>query len=177
MDVLWISVGLCDNPGYLQALYENLLVELPMADFFLSKILGQANASLDVHHMASLDPVLHKNLLYLRHYEGDVTDLGLDFTIVSSELGETKVTSKKTSTKRIRFKTDWETLFEYITKSYSSVLKKRRLLLSERITTTKNMTGVSMTIFTDFYFCSVGHYIFQTVLIDCTNFGLCRSKS
>lgn len=78
-----------------KALYENLLVELPMADFFLSKILGQANASLDVHHMASLDPVLHKNLLYLRHYEGDVTDLGLDFTIVSSELGETKVEELK----------------------------------------------------------------------------------
>ena len=62
-----------------------------MADFFLSKILGQASASLDVHHLASLDPVLHKNLLYLRHYDGDVTELGLDFTIVSSELGETKV--------------------------------------------------------------------------------------
>ena len=74
-----------------QALYENLLVELPMADFFLSKLLGQASASLDVHHLASLDPVLHKNLLYLRHYDGDVTDLGLDFTIVSSELGETRV--------------------------------------------------------------------------------------
>lgn len=62
-----------------------------MADFFLSKILGQASASLDVHHLASLDPVLHKNLLYLRHYDGDVTELGLDFTIVSSELGETRV--------------------------------------------------------------------------------------
>lgn len=62
-----------------------------MADFFLSKILGQASASLDVHNLASLDPVLHKNLLYLRHYDGDVTELGLDFTIVSSELGETRV--------------------------------------------------------------------------------------
>lgn len=72
-------------------MYENLLVELPMADFFLSKILGQASASLDVHHLASLDPVLHKNLLSLRHYDGDVADLGLDFTIVSSELGETRV--------------------------------------------------------------------------------------
>ncbi|XP_046457732.1 ubiquitin-protein ligase E3C-like isoform X1 [Daphnia pulex] len=78
-----------------KALYENLLVELPMADFFLSKILGQASASLDVHHLASLDPVLHKNLLYLRHYDGDVTELGLDFTIVSSELGETRVEELK----------------------------------------------------------------------------------
>ena len=62
-----------------------------MADFFLSKLLGQASASLDVHHLASLDPVLHKNLLYLRHYDGDVSELGLDFTIVSNELGETRV--------------------------------------------------------------------------------------
>lgn len=62
-----------------------------MADFFLSKLLGQASASLDVHHLASLDPVLHKNLLYLRHYDGDVAELGLDFTIVSNELGETRV--------------------------------------------------------------------------------------
>ena len=75
----------------LQALYENLLVELPLADFFLSKLLGDATGILDVHHLASLDPVLHKNLLYLRHYKGDVADLGLDFTTVSNELGETKV--------------------------------------------------------------------------------------
>lgn len=78
-----------------KALYENLLVELPMADFFLSKLLGQASASLDVHHLASLDPVLHKNLLYLRHYDGDVSELGLDFTIVSNELGETRVEELK----------------------------------------------------------------------------------
>ncbi len=74
-----------------------------MADFFLSKILGQASASLDVHHLASLDPVLHKNLLYLRHYDGDVTELGLDFTIVSSELGETRVNLSGLSTTSLLF--------------------------------------------------------------------------
>jgi len=65
-----------------------------MADFFLSKILGQASACLDVHHLASLDPVLHKNLLYLRNYDGDVSELCLDFTIVSSELGKPRVSLK-----------------------------------------------------------------------------------
>jgi len=78
-----------------KALYENLLVELPLADFFLSKLLGHATGTLDVHHLASLDPVLHKNLLFLRHYKGDVTDLGLDFTTVSNELGETKIEELK----------------------------------------------------------------------------------
>ena len=72
-------------------MYEKLLVELPLAPFFLSKLLVHASSSLDIHHLASLDPVLHKNLLYLRHYEGNVSELGLDFTIVLSELGETKV--------------------------------------------------------------------------------------
>jgi len=78
-----------------KALYENLLVELPLADFFLSKLLGDATGILDVHHLASLDPVLHKNLLYLRNYKGDVADLGLDFTTVSNELGETKIEELK----------------------------------------------------------------------------------
>ena len=69
-----------------KALYENLLVELPFAEFFLSKIVG-TQSDVDVHHLASLDPIMYRNLLYLKSYKGDVTDLGLDFTILSDELG------------------------------------------------------------------------------------------
>ena len=65
----------------LQALYENMLVELPLASFFLSKLLGQKSANVDIDHLQSLDPMLYKNLLYLKNYDGDVQDLGLDFTI------------------------------------------------------------------------------------------------
>lgn len=61
-----------------------------MAEFFLSKVVGR-HSDVDMHHLASLDPVMYRNLLYLKNYDGDVTDLGLDFTVVHDELGETKV--------------------------------------------------------------------------------------
>lgn len=73
-----------------KALYENLLVELPLAEFFLSKLAGK-HSDVDVHQLASLDPDLHKNLMSLKAYEGDVADLGLDFTVVCDELGEKRV--------------------------------------------------------------------------------------
>lgn len=65
-------------------------MELPLAEFFLSKLIGR-NSDVGVHHLASLDPVMYKNLLFLKNYEGDVSELGLDFTVVNDELGETKV--------------------------------------------------------------------------------------
>ncbi|XP_011496921.1 PREDICTED: ubiquitin-protein ligase E3C [Ceratosolen solmsi marchali] len=77
-----------------KALYENLLAELPFAEFFLSKIVG-TQSDVDVHHLASLDPIMYRNLLYLKSYKGDVTDLGLDFTILSDELGERRVDELK----------------------------------------------------------------------------------
>jgi len=73
-----------------KAIYENMLVELPFASFFLSKLLGRHSANVDIDHLNSLDPVLYRNLLSLKKYDGDVTDLGLDFTVVNEELGENK---------------------------------------------------------------------------------------
>lgn len=66
------------------------MVELPLADFFLSKLAGK-QSDVDVHQLASLDPELHRNLLSLKAYDGDVEELGLDFTVVENELGETNV--------------------------------------------------------------------------------------
>ncbi|KAF7992978.1 hypothetical protein HCN44_005759 [Aphidius gifuensis] len=77
-----------------KAIYENLLVELPFAEFFLSKIVGK-QSDVDVHHLASLDPVMYRNLLYLKSYSGDVSDLGLDFTVLSDELGERRIDELK----------------------------------------------------------------------------------
>lgn len=86
----WLINVLIFNVILFQALYENLLVELPLAEFFLSKLVGRYS-DVDVHHLASLDPIMYRNLLYLKNYEGDVADLGLDFTAVSDEFGETTV--------------------------------------------------------------------------------------
>lgn len=78
-----------------KALFENLLVELPLAEFFLSKLAGRHSDIIDIHQLISLDPVLHRNLMSLKAYEGDVSDLGLDFTVVCDEYGETKVENLK----------------------------------------------------------------------------------
>ena len=75
----------------MKALYENLLVEIPLASFFLCKLLGKGD-SVDIHHLKSLDPVVYRNLLELRTYEGDVSELDLDFTTVSEVLGQAEVT-------------------------------------------------------------------------------------
>lgn len=93
-----------------KALYENLLVEIPLAEFFLSKLVGRYS-DVDVHHLASLDPIMYRNLLSLKSYEGDVTDLGLDFTVLNDELGERRVDELKsggsnipvTATNRIEY--------------------------------------------------------------------------
>uniref|UniRef100_G3SSB3 HECT-type E3 ubiquitin transferase n=1 Tax=Loxodonta africana TaxID=9785 RepID=G3SSB3_LOXAF len=77
-----------------KALYENMLVELPFASFFLSKLLG-TSADVDIHHLASLDPEVYKNLLFLKSYEGDVEELGLNFTVVNNDLGEAQVVELK----------------------------------------------------------------------------------
>ncbi|XP_036720050.1 ubiquitin-protein ligase E3C isoform X5 [Balaenoptera musculus] len=83
-----------------KALYENMLVELPFAGFFLSKLLG-TSADVDIHHLASLDPEVYKNLLFLKSYEGDVEELGLNFTVVNNDLGEAQVVELKPGGKDI----------------------------------------------------------------------------
>uniref|UniRef100_A0A3B1JBY5 Ubiquitin-protein ligase E3C n=2 Tax=Astyanax mexicanus TaxID=7994 RepID=A0A3B1JBY5_ASTMX len=83
-----------------KALYENMLVELPFASFFLSKLLG-TSADVDIHHLASLDPEMYRNLLFMKSYEGDVEDLGLNFTVVNNDLGEAQVVELKPGGKDI----------------------------------------------------------------------------
>ncbi|XP_071954311.1 ubiquitin-protein ligase E3C-like isoform X2 [Antedon mediterranea] len=73
-----------------KALYENMLVEIPFASFFLSKILTRHTGDVDIHHLASLDPLMYKNLLYLRDYDGDVSSLYLNFVVTDSQMGETQ---------------------------------------------------------------------------------------
>ncbi|XP_028139007.1 ubiquitin-protein ligase E3C [Diabrotica virgifera virgifera] len=75
-----------------KAIFENILVDLPVAEFFLAKLLVDRAPA---HYLKSLDPVLYRNLLYLRDYNGDISDLGLDFTTVNNDLGETRVMELK----------------------------------------------------------------------------------
>lgn len=56
-----------------KALYEGVLVDLPLAGFFLSKLLSRHNY---VDDLPSLDPELYRNLMVLKTYDGDVRNLG-----------------------------------------------------------------------------------------------------
>lgn len=79
-----------------KALFENLLVELPLAEFFLSKLAGRHADIIDIHQLVSLDPDMHKNLMKLKVYnENDFKELGLDFTVVCDDLGDTRVVDLK----------------------------------------------------------------------------------
>lgn len=86
-----------------KAIFENILVDLPLAEFFLAKLLVDRASA---HYLKSLDPVLYRNLLYLRDYKGDVQDLGLDFTNVTMDLGETKVVDLKPDGRNIAVTND-----------------------------------------------------------------------
>ena len=41
-------------------MYEGMLVELPFASFFLSKILSRSRGDVDFHHVESLDPEMYR---------------------------------------------------------------------------------------------------------------------
>ena len=43
-----------------QALYENMLVELPFASFFSCKLLSKHGTDIDIHHLESLDPEVYR---------------------------------------------------------------------------------------------------------------------
>ncbi|XP_065314601.1 ubiquitin-protein ligase E3C-like isoform X2 [Gordionus sp. m RMFG-2023] len=94
-----------------KALYENLLVELPLAHFFLSKILDsfknlrhtsldkKANYSdsttcyrnTDLNDLRSIEPVLYKNLMYLARYPkpDEIESVFLlDFSVLEDRFGK-----------------------------------------------------------------------------------------
>jgi len=71
-----------------KAIYEGILLDLPLAGFFLKKFQSLRNN--DISDLSSLDPELYKQLMFLRSYEGDVSELALTFSITSSEMGQTR---------------------------------------------------------------------------------------
>ena len=68
-----------------KALYEGILVELPLAHFFLNKLLGRPNQVGDLY---SLDPELARHLMSIKQYavEDVIDDLCLNF-VMTEEYG------------------------------------------------------------------------------------------
>ncbi|XP_018332140.1 ubiquitin-protein ligase E3B isoform X2 [Agrilus planipennis] len=73
-----------------KAVYEGIVVDVPFASFFLSQVLGQTAQALYscVDELPSLDADLYRSLNYIKHYEGDVSELDLSFTADEDCLGK-----------------------------------------------------------------------------------------
>ena len=82
---------MCVRVFLFQALYENLMVDLPFSPFFLRKLTVGGDGAVDMHHLSSLDRDLYHQLLLLKHYDGNFEDLSLDFTVITSAFDCVKV--------------------------------------------------------------------------------------
>ncbi|KAJ1294033.1 hypothetical protein BS78_01G115200 [Paspalum vaginatum] len=70
-----------------KALYEGILLDYSFSPVFVQKLLGRYNF---LDELSTLDPELYRNLMQLKHYDGDAEDLCLDFT-VTEELGGRRI--------------------------------------------------------------------------------------
>ncbi|XP_075487964.1 E3 ubiquitin-protein ligase UPL6 [Primulina tabacum] len=68
-----------------KAMFEGILVDIPFATFFLSKLKQKYNY---LNDLPSLDPELYRHLIFLKHYQGDISELELYFVIVNDEYGK-----------------------------------------------------------------------------------------
>ncbi|KAJ8532779.1 hypothetical protein K7X08_015668 [Anisodus acutangulus] len=67
-----------------KALYEGMLLDYSFSHVFVQKLLGRYSF---LDELSTLDPELYRNLMYVKHYDGDVKDLALDFTVTEESLG------------------------------------------------------------------------------------------
>ncbi|RAL44564.1 hypothetical protein DM860_003323 [Cuscuta australis] len=81
-----------------KALYEGILLDYSFSHVFVQKLLGRYSF---LDELSTLDPVLYRNLMYVKHYEGDVRELSLDFTITEESLGKRHVIELKHGGKNI----------------------------------------------------------------------------
>ncbi|KAI3861098.1 hypothetical protein MKX03_002156 [Papaver bracteatum] len=75
-----------------KALYEGILLDYSFSPVFVQKILGRYSF---VDELSTLDPEVYRNLMYVKHYDGDVKDLSLDFTVTEEIVGKHVVSELK----------------------------------------------------------------------------------
>ncbi|ESQ48207.1 hypothetical protein EUTSA_v10019984mg [Eutrema salsugineum] len=68
-----------------KAMFEGILVDIPFATFFLSKLKQKYNY---LNDLPSLDPELYRHLIFLKRYKGNISELELYFVILNNEYGE-----------------------------------------------------------------------------------------
>ena len=67
-----------------KSLFEGTLLNANFARVFLNKLVQKSN---QVDDLQSLDKELYENLLKIKYYDGDITDLGLTMSVNESQLG------------------------------------------------------------------------------------------
>ncbi|XP_051152386.1 E3 ubiquitin-protein ligase UPL7 [Andrographis paniculata] len=75
-----------------KALYEGILLDFHFSHVFVQKLLGRYSF---LDELSTLDPEFYRNLMYVKHYDGDASDLCLDFTITEESLGKRLVIELK----------------------------------------------------------------------------------
>ncbi|XP_067934700.1 ubiquitin-protein ligase E3B-like [Watersipora subatra] len=73
-----------------KAVYEGIVVDVPFAPFFLTQVLDNTKNSMYSYldELPSLDPELYKNLAYVKHYDGDIEELELNFSYDENVMGK-----------------------------------------------------------------------------------------
>lgn len=71
-----------------KAVYEGICVDVQLAPVLLASVLGKQLSPFD--ELASVDPLLYKNLTYVKHYNDsdDLEDLALTFSFQEEFLGK-----------------------------------------------------------------------------------------
>ncbi|KAJ9181481.1 hypothetical protein P3X46_009608 [Hevea brasiliensis] len=75
-----------------KALYEGILLDYSFSLVFVQKLLGRYSF---LDELSTLDPELYRNLMYVKHYDGDLKDLSLDFTVTEESFGKHHVIELK----------------------------------------------------------------------------------
>lgn len=73
-----------------KAVYEGIVVDVPFASFFISQLLGQTQQALYscMDELPSLDNELYRSLTFIKHYQGDVSELDLTFSVDEDVMGK-----------------------------------------------------------------------------------------
>lgn len=73
-----------------KAVYEGIVVDVPFASFFVSQFSGQAGGAVYswLDELASLDRDLYRSLTLVKHYEGDVSQLELTYSLDEDVMGK-----------------------------------------------------------------------------------------
>ncbi|WOH06132.1 hypothetical protein DCAR_0625555 [Daucus carota subsp. sativus] len=75
-----------------KALYEGILLDYSFSHVFVQKLLGRYSF---LDELSTLDPELYRNLMYVKHYDGDVKELFLDFTVTEEAFGKRQIIELK----------------------------------------------------------------------------------